>query len=203
MCLLSFTLKRHCKMAWLMCLPCQRTLCKFHSSYRLQGKLPLPDTSNAQIPTIRPRFLPSRAGSSSSLRATWLRHAGCFVEFPSGLRALFDPIFEDQYISMGPKRFTPAACKPGDFPALDAVFMSHNHHDHLSYTSVKEAVRMCPQFSQIGDLRGPFDLGLRPIGAYHPRFMYSAVHASPCDAVEIFQNTKLKWCWAFIGAHRY
>jgi hypothetical protein len=112
-CLLSFTLKRHCKMVWLMCLPCQLTLCKFHSSYRLQGKLPLPDTSNAQIPTVRPSFLLSRAGSSSSLRATWLGHASCFVEFPSGFRALFDPVFEEQYISMGPKRFTPAACKPG------------------------------------------------------------------------------------------
>jgi N-acyl-phosphatidylethanolamine-hydrolysing phospholipase D len=43
---------------------------------------------------------------------------------------------------MGPKRFTPAACKPGHFPTLDAVFISHNHHDHLSYTGVKEIVRM-------------------------------------------------------------
>lgn len=49
-----------------------------------------------------------------------------------------------------------------------------------------------PQFAQIGDLRGPFDLGLIPIGAYHPRFMYSGVHASPFDAVEIFQDTRCR-----------
>ena len=28
----------------------------------------------------------------------------------------------------------------------------------------------CPVFKQIGDLRGPFDLGLIPIGAYDPRW---------------------------------
>lgn len=31
----------------------------------------------------------------------------------------------------------------------------------------------CPAFKQIGDLRGPFDLGLIPIGAYDPRFIMS------------------------------
>lgn len=218
---------------------------------------------------------------------------------------------------MGPKRFTQAACKPGDFPALDAVFVSHNHHDHLSYTSIKEIVHRYPgvhffvglglaswfhdsgisavtemdwwddaevtlecnrnqsipetsdslhrirvrvsclptqhssmrtgfdkdrtlwaswavssggksvwfagdtgyrcipegveepgpalnsfprnpQFSQIGELRGPFDLGLIPIGAYSPRFVYSPIHASPYDAVEIFQDTK---CRMALGIH--
>lgn len=232
---------------------------------------------------------------------------------------------------MGPKRFTPVACRPEDFPALDAVFISHSHHDHLSYTSVKEIVRIYPrvhffvglglarwfqdsgintvtemdwwddaemvlektknsitssdsmqsdhdnknisatnspldricarisclpsqhtsmraivdkdrtlwaswavtsgaksvwfagdtgyrcipegvdefgpeyeefprnpQFSQIGELRGPFDLGLIPIGAYQPRFIFSPVHASPYDAVEIYQDTK---CKRALGIH--
>lgn len=216
---------------------------------------------------------------------------------------------------MGRKRFSPAACSVDDIPELDAVFISHNHHDHLSLPSVKElAARFprlhffvgrglaqwfhdsgitsvtemdwwhdaevvlqkllgpqvgeagqevagapeqiqarvsclpsqhgslrsgfdyakslwaswgvssggksvwfagdtgyrCvpegieelgpgfdklprnPQFAQIGELRGPFDVGLIPIGAYHPRFMYSGVHASPYDAVEIFQDTRCK-----------
>lgn len=214
---------------------------------------------------------------------------------------------------LGPKRFTPAAYKASDIPELNAVFISHNHHDHLFAPSVKElsngfpslhnlvghglakwfrdtgitavteidwwenaevALQKVPgskagtdagvdtpeeikalvsclpsqhrslrsgfdyghtlgaswaiisggksvwfagdtgyrcvpkgieelgpdfdklprnlQFTQTGNLRGPFDLGLIPIGAYHPRFMYSGVHASPYDAVEIFQDTKCK-----------
>ncbi|KAJ8064943.1 hypothetical protein OCU04_007247 [Sclerotinia nivalis] len=55
-----------------------------------------------------------------------------------------------------------------------------------------------PNFSDVGNLRGPFDLGLIPIGAYAPRFMYSPVHASPYDAVEIFQDTK---CRNALGIH--
>ncbi|KAI4866444.1 beta-lactamase superfamily domain-containing protein [Hypoxylon rubiginosum] len=292
--------------------------------YRFQGKLPVPDTSKANIPATRAQFLPSRIADTKSLRVTWLGHACCFVEFPSGFRALFDPVFEERFSCMSPKRFTAAACQPTDLPALDAVFISHDHHDHLSYPSVKELVRVhprvqffvgmglakwfqdggihavtemdwwddadvdlertasevvgsdsaavqaatidperisvhisclpsqhgsmrsplekdrslwaswavtsgaksvwfagdtgyrCvpegieelgpgfdelprnPQFSQIGTLRGPFDLGLIPIGAYQPRFMYSPVHASPYDAVEIFQDTR---CKAALGIH--
>jgi len=214
-------------------------------------------------------------------------------------------------MSIGPKRFTPPACNIADFPAIDAVFISHNHSDHLSYPSVKEIVRnyprvhffvalgvakwfhdsgitavtemdwwddaevvlerttssdviesitafiSClptqhgslrtpfdrdrtlwaswtiksggksvwfagdtgyrylpegieelgpgfdelprnPQFAQIGKLRGPFDLGLIPIGGYQPRSVWSPIHASPYDAVEIFQDTR---CAKAIGIH--
>lgn len=50
----------------------------------------------------------------------------------------------------------------------------------------------CPAFAQIGELRGPFDLGLIPIGAYDPRFIMSPMHANPYDAVNIFKDTKCK-----------
>lgn len=39
----------------------------------------------------------------------------------------------------------------------------------------------CPAFKQIGSLRGPFDLGLIPIGAYDPRWIMSPMHANPFD----------------------
>jgi L-ascorbate metabolism protein UlaG (beta-lactamase superfamily) len=51
---------------------------------------------------------------------------------------------------------------------------------------------VCPQFEQIGRLRGPFDLGLIPIGAYGPRWLFSHMHANPYDAVEIFRDTRCK-----------
>lgn len=38
---------------------------------------------------------------------------------------------------------------------------------------------VCPAFKQIGELRGPFDLGLIPIGAYSPRwYVYPPPHFS-------------------------
>lgn len=55
-----------------------------------------------------------------------------------------------------------------------------------------------PDFKKIGDLRGPFDLGLLPIGAYKPRYLMSAIHADPQDAVEIFRDTR---CKRALGIH--
>lgn len=49
-----------------------------------------------------------------------------------------------------------------------------------------------PQFAQVGRLRGPFDLGLIPIGAYAPRGLFSGVHGNPFDAVEMFRDTQCK-----------
>ena len=56
----------------------------------------------------------------------------------------------------------------------------------------------CPAFKQIGELRGPFDLGLIPIGAYDPRWIMSPMHANPYDSVNIFSDTK---CKRALGIH--
>lgn len=51
---------------------------------------------------------------------------------------------------------------------------------------------VCPAFKQIGEFRGPFDLGLIPIGAYRPRHVLSGFHSNPYDSVEIFKDTRCK-----------
>ncbi|KAL9114009.1 MAG: hypothetical protein Q9227_001780 [Pyrenula ochraceoflavens] len=297
-----------------------------------------PDTTPPTVPVRTPKFLPSR--ETPKLRATWLGHACYYVEFPGGLRVLFDPVFEDRcspFSFIGPKRYTEMPCKISDIPVIDAVIISHNHYDHLSLPTVREIARRhpncqffaplgnkkwfhdsgiknateldwwdevdltlsptqssttkpststaassvtstedtaapsnsitarisclpcqhlanrsindrchtlwsswsvisgpesnsvyfggdtgyravprlpnnseedynedlldlptCPAFSQIGKLRGPFDLGLIPIGAYMPRFVMSPMHANPKDSVNIFLDTK---CKRALGIH--
>jgi N-acyl-phosphatidylethanolamine-hydrolysing phospholipase D len=61
-----------------------------------------------------------------------------------------------------------------------------------------ENLPRCPYFKQIGQLYGPFDLGLIPIGAYKPRYLFSSWHADPYDAVDIYRDTN---CKAAIGIH--
>ncbi|KAK7956957.1 uncharacterized protein PG986_006179 [Apiospora aurea] len=317
---------------------------KWMIEHRLSGGRLLADTTGMQLNVVKPELLPSRTGSDK-LRATWLGHACYYVEFPSGLRVLFDPVFEDccaPFQWLPPKRFTPPPCDVSALPHIDAVVVSHSHYDHLSYPTVKSiqnnhpdahffvglglakwfhqsgienvtemdwwqdveltltpkssspapntdekakgaatsaapspspatassttpapapisarfsclpcqhrsgrgildqmntlwcswavssgptpettksvwfggdtgyrsvpkvaegaddygpeyaALPVSPQFGQIGALRGPFDLGLIPIGAYAPRHIFSHMHCNPHDAVEIFRDTKCK-----------
>ncbi|KAK5137457.1 hypothetical protein LTR08_008435 [Meristemomyces frigidus] len=288
--------------------------------WKLRGKWNTPDLTPPTVPVRKPEFLPTR--QTDKLRATWLGHACYYVEFPGGLRVLFDPVFTDRcspYSWIGPKRFTDMPCQVEDIPFIDAVIISHNHYDHLSHPTLERIAKKhpeaqyfvglgnkpwfkhmglddtnvteldwweertitlsstekghgdqrqkdiaatigclpcqhtsartafdkeqtlwaswsvtsgdkkiwfggdtgyrtvpelpdsefdydekyahlphCPAFAEIGQLRGPFDLGLIPIGAYGPRALMSPMHASPYDSVNIFTDTK---CKRALGIH--
>ncbi|PSN60823.1 Metallo-hydrolase/oxidoreductase [Corynespora cassiicola Philippines] len=56
----------------------------------------------------------------------------------------------------------------------------------------------CPAFAEVGELYGPFDLALLPIGCYQPRSMLSGQHSSPDDSVSIHKDVKSK---KSIGMH--
>lgn len=107
------------------------------------------------MPVQKPQFLSGRG--TPHLRATWLGHACYYVEFPNGLRVLFDPVFEDRCSPiqwLGPKRYTELPCQIQDIPVVDAVVISHSHYDHLSYPTVKEiSVRHpnCHFFAPLGN----------------------------------------------------
>ena len=296
---------------------------------RLTGKANVPDTAPPTVPVRKPTFLHSRTENPSTIRATWLGHACYLVEFPTGLRVLFDPVFSDRcspFQWLGPKRYTEAPCQIEDIPNVDAICISHNHYDHMDHPTlmqihkqhpnahffvplankewfIKSGVKAnqvteldwwderdfkitpggdtkvaklerssesdeaqstiakigclpcqhisarspwdkartlwsswsvesggkrvyfagdtgyrsvpdlpdgvndygeghsyphCPAFAEIGEHRGPFDLGLIPIGAYTPRWIMSPMHANPMDSVNIFQDTK---CKKALGMH--
>ncbi|KAF2132954.1 Metallo-hydrolase/oxidoreductase [Dothidotthia symphoricarpi CBS 119687] len=56
----------------------------------------------------------------------------------------------------------------------------------------------CPAFKEIGDLYGPFDLALLPVGCFKPRSSLSGQHASPDDSLAIHKDVKSK---KSIGMH--
>lgn len=66
----------------------------------------------------------------------------------------------------------------------------HSHHDAPHPP--------CPAFTEIGQLYGPFDLALLPIGCYSPRSVLSGQHSSPEDSIAIHKNVRSK---KSIGMH--
>lgn len=48
----------------------------------------------------------------------------------------------------------------------------------------------CPDFREIGERFGGFDLSLIPIGAYRPRWLMKPVHVDPFEAVQIHQDVR-------------
>jgi L-ascorbate metabolism protein UlaG (beta-lactamase superfamily) len=104
-----------------------------------------PDTTPPTVPVHKPQFLPTR--QTPQLRATWLGHACYLVEFPGGLRVLFDPVFTKRcspFSWLGPSRYTEIPCEIADIPFIDAVIISHNHYDHLSHPTILKIRELNP-----------------------------------------------------------
>jgi N-acyl-phosphatidylethanolamine-hydrolysing phospholipase D len=96
---------------------------------------------------VTPSFASTRSTEDSKFRATWLGHACYYVEFPAGLRVLFDPVFSERCSPVqftGPKRYTKKPCEIEDLPAVDIVCISHNHYDHTDYNTIMKLQKIQP-----------------------------------------------------------
>lgn len=75
---------------------------------------------------------------SSGLRVTWLGHSTSLIEI-DGKKILTDPIFGGRaspFTWVGPDRFYPPPIPLDRIPAVDAVLISHDHHDHLQHETI-------------------------------------------------------------------
>ena len=62
---------------------------------------------------------------------------------------LIDPVFSERaspFANIGPKRFQPTPISIDELPAIDKVFISHNHYDHLDKPSIKKLIKKTKQF---------------------------------------------------------
>ena len=83
------------------------------------------------------------APPQSGLRATWLGHSTVLIEI-EGRRVLTDPVWglrASPTQLAGPKRFQPAAVALQALPPLDAIIVSHDHYDHLDYSTIRQLIR--------------------------------------------------------------
>ena len=79
----------------------------------------------------------------TGLRVTWLGHSSLLIEI-DGVRVLTDPVWGRRASPLafaGPKRFHPPPAPLAALPPLDAVFVSHDHYDHLDRPTIQALAR--------------------------------------------------------------
>lgn len=105
-----------------------------------------------------PQMSPShfdRTADNPRLAITWVGHS-TFLLQSNGVNVLTDPIWSDRASPLqfvGPRRFVPPAIRFEDLPRIDAIFISHDHYDHLDVRTVTRLVKTFPQAGWAAPLR--------------------------------------------------
>src|SRR5690349_21243932 len=96
----------------------------------------MPDRPAAVDPAWRAvrAAAPAATAGPDRARLTFLGHSTVLIEIDD-LRILTDPVLRHGF---GPVRRQVAAVLPELFADLDAVFISHGHHDHLDQPSLRQ-----------------------------------------------------------------
>ena len=90
-----------------------------------------------------PMAKPGPHATAVPVAATWLGHATALVEV-DGYRVLTDPVWSERCSplqTVGPRRLHPPPVPLEALPALDAVVISHDHHDHLDMRTIRMLAR--------------------------------------------------------------
>jgi len=98
---------------------------------------------------------------------TMIGHCGVLVRV-DGFTLLTDPQFSTHagpFGRLGEKRVRPPGLDPRDLPAVHAVFISHNHYDHLDIASLRWlTAQRAPAFVTCLGLKAPLERqGIGPV----------------------------------------
>jgi len=87
--------------------------------------------------------MPDPADPSARTKVTYLGHASLLFEF-GGETIVTDPVFSDRIGRYFTKRTSRSVFRPEDLREVVGVLVSHAHHDHLDYRSLKRVGRTHP-----------------------------------------------------------
>jgi L-ascorbate metabolism protein UlaG (beta-lactamase superfamily) len=96
----------------------------------------------APVPVMNVDKAIFQAPPASGLRVTWLGHSTVIIEI-DGVRLLTDPIFGGRaspFTWVGPHTWYEPPLALEDVPPVDAVLISHDHHDHLQHSTIERLV---------------------------------------------------------------
>jgi L-ascorbate metabolism protein UlaG (beta-lactamase superfamily) len=94
-----------------------------------------------EVQSDQPAFEPP--GSGSPTKVTYLGHASLLIEH-DGTSIVTDPVFTDRIGRVFTKRMGPSSFRPEELSGVVGVLISHAHHDHLDYRSLRRVGRAQP-----------------------------------------------------------
>ncbi len=120
-----------------------------------------------RVVTNRSYLAPPGAVPEGQAAITMIGHAGVLVRV-DGFTLLTDPQFSTHAGPggrLGTPRVRPPGIEPRDLPAVNAVFISHNHYDHLDIASLRWLTEQrAPAFVTCLGLKAPLERkGIGPV----------------------------------------
>lgn len=86
------------------------------------------------LPYVKPDF-----ASSNPIKLTWFGHSSYLIQI-DGKNIVVDPVFSERtspFQFLGTKNFAGTDfIQPEDLPAIDLIIITHDHYDHLDYTTI-------------------------------------------------------------------
>ena len=111
------------------------------------------------VPRLAPTDTAIDGPGDGRLSVTWIGHS-TFLIRAGGMSVLTDPIWSERASPVqfaGPRRHVPPGLPFDELPPIDAVFMSHDHYDHLDDTTARRLIARFPRTKWITPLGvGPF-----------------------------------------------
>lgn len=101
---------------------------------RYSGERKVPEK---KLPAQKPSF--SDALLEDGLSFTWLGHSSFFLQM-GNVNILVDPVLSERCSPVGfagPARFSELPLTAEELPRIDALFLSHDHYDHLDYRTIR------------------------------------------------------------------
>jgi len=146
---------------------------------------------------------PPRRIGQGGLRVTLVNHSTVLIQM-DGLNILTDPTWSPRSAPLGPHRRRPPGVCFEDLPPIDAVLVSHNHHDHMDLPTLRRlsamgASAVCAGLGNSAFLAeqgvpGVVDLDWWQPVALAPGITVTAVPARHMSGRGLFDHDRTLWC---------
>jgi L-ascorbate metabolism protein UlaG (beta-lactamase superfamily) len=160
---------------------------------------PWPDFTNTPLGAA-----PASRVCDGEIAVAFVNHATLLIQM-DGVNILTDPTWAERSVpTVGVKRRRPAGLRFEDLPEIDAVVVSHNHHDHMDVPTLRRLSKDFHPRIYVGlrnrvflerkGIMGGHDLGWWQSAEIAPGVTVTAVPARHHSNRSLFDRNRTLWC---------